>query len=537
MPEGTPYARLTALCRELEATTKRLEKRALLAAFLRDLPPEEVPAAILQIIGRPLPEPEGRALGVGWAALSKAVRREGKQTSLVEAPLTILEVQDTLTRLADLTGPGSVAAKRRVLESLLGRASPEEGDALLRLLFEGMRHGVVEGVMLEALADASGADVALVRRANMLLGDIGEVGRLALTEGEAGLAAVGVQLFTPIKPMLAEMAEDLEGALAEHEGRVALEYKLDGARIQIHRDGRETRIFSRRLTEVTASLPDIVEVAQGLDVDSALVEGEVVAVDAEGRPLPLQDLMRRFRRVHDVEGLVKSIPLELYLFDLIYLNGKTLLEEPYEARWAALERVAPPELITPRLVMPDAAAADAFLEAAMEAGHEGLMAKALDGRYAAGKRGKRWLKVKPSETLDCVIVAAEWGSGRRRGWLSNYHLAVYDAASDDFAMIGKTFKGLTDEEFREITGRLQALKTEDERWGVRVRPEVVVEVTYNEIQRSPHYASGYALRFARITRFREDKGPREADTYERLEALYHKQFERKGRLETEAHRA
>jgi DNA ligase-1 len=447
--------------------------------------------------------------------------------------MTILEVQDTFSRMASLSGPGSTTTKRRVLESLLGRASPEEGDVLLRTLFGEMRHGVVEGVMLDAIADASDADVQDVRRANMLLGDIGEVGRIALTEGASGLARVGLRLFTPIKPMLAEMADGLEEAIAEHGGKTALEYKLDGARIQIHKEGDRVRIFSRRLTDVTQSLPDIVEAAGRLEADSALVEGEVVAVDSKGRPLPFQDLMRRFRRVHAVEEQAERIPLELYLFDVPYLNGEILLEAPYESRWAALEGVAPEEHLTPRLVTGRSDEAAAFLEAAIEAGHEGLMAKALDSPYTPGKRGKRWLKIKPVETLDCVIVAAEWGSGRREGWLSNYHLAVYDAEADDYAMIGKTFKGLTDREFTDVTARLRELQTEEIRWGIRVRPEIVVEVAYNEIQRSPHYESGYALRFARITRFREDKGPREADTIERLEALYQKQFERKGRLRDE----
>jgi DNA ligase-1 len=368
----------------------------------------------------------------------------------------------------------------------------------------------------------------------MLLGDIGEVGRLAITEGSDALAAVGLRLFTPIKPMLAQMAEDIPSALDAHGGRSAFEYKLDGARLQIHRDGETVRIFSRRLTDVTESLPDIVEAAGRLEADTVLVEGEVVAVDPAGRPLPFQDLMRRFQRVHDIEKVVERIPLELYLFDILYLDGETLLEAPYEERWAALECVAPSEFLAPRILTADPQDAKEFLEACMDAGHEGLVAKAVDSAYAPGKRGKRWLKVKPVETLDCVIVAAEWGSGRRRGWLSNYHLAVYDEANDAFAMIGKTFKGLTDEEFAMITERLQGLKEEDIQWGIRVRPEIVVEVAYNEIQQSPHYESGYALRFARISRIREDKGPKETDTYAGLHARYQAQFARKGRLESDS---
>ncbi|MFQ5553072.1 MAG: ATP-dependent DNA ligase, partial [Thermoplasmata archaeon] len=404
-----------------------------------------------------------------------------------------------------------------------------EKDLLLRAISREMRIGVNEGVMLEALADASGADLPVVQRANMFLGDLGRTAHIALTEGAASLASQQLRLFTPVKPMMAEVADDLEEAFREHEAGTALEFKLDGARIQIHRSGDEIRIFTRRLTEVTESLPDVVMEARRFQGGDLLVEGEVVALGEGDRPLPFQDLMRRFRRIHDVEALVERIPLQLYLFDALLMEGSLLIDLPYEERWTRLASAVPAEVLVPRLVRPTLEQGEAFFEEALEAGHEGLVAKDLSSPYTPGKRGKRWFKVKPVDTLDVAILAAEWGHGRRQGWLSNYHLGVQDEEGG-FAMIGKTFKGLTDEEFREMTRRLVALKVQENRYVVTVEPRVVVEVAFNEIQRSPHYKSGYALRFARVTRIRDDKAGEEADTLQGLEARYQKQFERKGKL-------
>src|SRR6058998_434549 len=364
---------------------------------------------------------------------------------------------------------------------------------------------------------------------HMFLGDLGMIAEIALFEGADGLHVRGLRLLAPMKPMLAEMAEDLDEVLAVHGGMTAIEYKLDGARIQIHRKGDAVKIFSRRLSDVTSSLPELVAIAKSLPAPEFLLEGEVVAVDREGKPLPFQDLMRRFRRVHGIESAQEEIPLKLYLFDVLHLDGRTLIDEPYRVRWEILERLVPPDLLTARRIAQRKEEIEAFLHEALIAGHEGLMAKQLESTYSVGKRGKKWFKIKPADHLDLAITAAEWGSGRREGWLSNYWLAVRDDKSAAFQMIGKTFKGLTDEEFKAMTERLRGLATSEERWGFHVRPETVVEVAYNEIQRSPHYPSGFALRFARIVRIREDKGPKDVDTYERLKDLYAKQFERKGR--------
>ena len=527
--DETPFSRLAELTRKLEATTKRLEKRALLAEFLRSLHQEEVAPAVHLIIGRIFAESDSRALNVGWATLRKAMAGT-KQSTLVAQPLSIAEVTRTFSQIAEAHGADSTNARRRLLESLLGRATNDERDVLLKNVFGEMRIGVNEGVMLEGIADAAGVDLEAVRTAHMFLGDIGLVAELALFEGVQGLRSRGLRLLAPMKPMLAEMGEDLDEVLAEHGGTTAVEYKLDGARIQIHRQGEAVRIFSRRLSDVTSSLPEIEAIARSLPAREFLLEGEVVATDAEGKPLPFQDLMRRFRRVHGIEAAQEAIPLKLYLFDLLHLDGRTLIDEPYRVRWEILERLVPANLLTARRVVRRKEEIESFLQDALTAGHEGLMAKALDSTYSVGKRGKKWFKIKPADHLDMAITAAEWGSGRREGWLSNYWLAVRDEKAGAFQMIGKTFKGLTDKEFATMTERLRGLATSEERWGLHVRPEVVVEVAYNEIQKSPHYPSGFALRFARIVRIREDKGPDDVDTYSRLKLLYEKQFERKGRV-------
>ncbi len=527
-PPETPFASLARLARNLESTSKRLEKRALLAEFLRSLRRDEIAPAVHLVVGRIFAESDARALNVGWATLRRAL--EGKrQTTLVAEPLTILEASRGFAAIAAAHGPDSVRERRRLLESLLGRVDSADRDILLRIVFGEMRIGVNEGVMLEGIADAADLPADVVRTAHMFLGDLGRVAEIALTEGLSGLQSSGLRLLSPVKPMLAEMAEDLEDVLAEHGGVTAIEYKLDGARIQIHRDGDAVRIFSRRLTDVTDSLPEMVAFARTVPASRFLLEGEVVAVDRRGRPLPFQDLMRRFRRVHGIEEASREIPLKLYLFDLLSVDGRDLVNEPYRERWARLEDLAPREVLTPRKVVRTAAEIEAFLKQSLDEGHEGLMAKALDAPYSVGKRGKKWFKIKPADRLDLAIVAAEWGSGRRQGWLSNYWLGVRDEATGQFQMIGKTFKGLTDEEFVLMTERMKALAVSEERWGFHVRPEVIVEVAYNEIQRSPHYPSGFALRFARIARIRDDKGPEDADTYARLKELYEKQFERKGR--------
>jgi len=525
----TLFSDLAHLCEALEATTKRKEKTRLLAEFLRRLEPGEVAPAVLLVVGSIFPEFDPRTLEVGWKTV-KRVLEGGRQTTLVEEPLTILRVHRTLEEIADASGPGSRRIKEGLLEGLISRAHPKEVEVFVRIVFGEMRIGVNEGMMLEGIAEAAGVDPKLVRRALMLTGDLGEVAGIALTKGEEGLESVGVKMFVPLKPMLAVMAYEIAEVIEEHGGKTAFEYKFDGARIQIHRQGDRIRIYSRRLTDVTESLPDIVDlVRRRIASDDVILEGEAIAIGEGGKPLPFQDLMRRFTRVHDVKEMAEKIPLRLHLFDVLYIGGGLLIDETYEERWRILEKVCPEGLLARRLVTDDAAEAEAFLRRAIEEGHEGLMAKRLDSGYTPGVRGKGWFKIKPVETLDLVVIAADWGYGRRTGWLSNYHLAAREGG--EFRVIGKTFKGLTDEEFGWMTRRLQGLKAKETAQTVYVRPEVVVEVAFNEIQRSPHYKSGFALRFARVTRIRQDKGPEDADTLDRVRKLYEKQFRYKARME------
>jgi len=528
----TPFLEFAEVCRKLESTTKRTEKVAYLVNFLKKLDRVEVASAVSFTTGRPFPESDQRALDVGRQTVWKIHRSTG-QSALVQAPVTILEVYQTFEKIANASGPGSRQRKETLLNTLLGRLSREEADYLMRIVFGEMRIGAVEGVVLDAVAEASSINLDKVRRANMLLGSLPKVAELALTKGRLGIDAVGLTLFVPIKPMLAEMADGFDEVLKEHGGRSAFEFKYDGARIQIHRKDDEVRIFSRRLTDVTASVPDIVELARtSIRASEYLVEGEVVATGRSGRPLPFQDLMRRFRRVHGIDAMVNNIPLKLYLFDVVYLDGRLLVDVPYENRWATLSGLTEDDLLATRIITGDVMEAEKLMDASIKAGHEGLMAKDLKSTYTPGVRGKKWFKIKPAETLDVVIVAADWGSGRRRGWLSNYHLAVKDEETGQFLVVGKTFKGLTDVEFTEITPKLLELKTKETEYTVFVKPSIVVEVAFNEVQHSPHYKSGFALRFARITRFRDDKRPEDADSLQRLSQLYQGQFRFKSSLDT-----
>jgi len=520
------------LCRKLEETTKRNEKIRLISEVLRKIRPEDVAYVTLFLAGKAFPEADPRVLEISYSTLS-AAGRTMNQALLTENrdSLTIAEIFNALDKLAEVKGSGSKERRLTLLGSLLNRTTPLETEYLSRMLLGEMRIGVVEGVLLDAITEASGVSRQLVRRAHMLHGDTGDVARMAMADGSAALEKIGLRLFVPVKPMLAEMAEDIRQVLSEHNGGSAFEYKFDGARIQIHRKLDQVRIFSRRLTDVTDSIPEMVDYAKTkVKASEFLIEGEVVALGEGGKPVPFQDLMRRFRRVHGIRDMVERIPLRLYLFDVLQSEGKTLIDLPYTERWDILTSLVPTESLAPRVVTRDPRVVEDFLQSALKEGHEGIMAKSLTSDYSPGARGKKWFKIKPADRLDVVIVAADWGSGRRVGWLSNYHLAVRDDETGEYLVVGKTFKGLTDAEFDMITKRLQALKTRESKWTLHVKPEIVVEVAHNEVQKSPRYKSGFALRFARIAKFRDDKTPEEADTIQRLRKLYEKQFENKGRL-------
>ncbi len=522
----TPFYNFAKLCDQLAAASKKLEKISQLADFLLRLHDDELRAAPLFILGKAFPDYDSRTLDVSWRTLQRVSENLGEGNSA--HALSLLEVADYFSRIAQISGKGSRQKIDELLTEMLLRADDFERKCLFKIIFGEMRIGVAEGVLLESIARAASAPLELVRRANMYLGDPGEVAFVALRNGRDGLAGINLQLFRPVQPMLAELAEDFSKVFKEHGGRTSLEFKFDGARVQIHKRGDRVRIYSRHLSDVTGSLPDVIAiVCRGLRAERAMVEGEVVAVGRDGKPLPFQELMRRFRRVHSINEIQKEVPVKLFLFDLLLHEGDPHVDSTYERRWSILSEITDPDLLVNRLITSDEREAKAFLQSALEQGHEGLMAKKLDSEYTPGSRGKRWFKIKPAETLDLVITAAEWGSGRRVGWLSNYHLAARDEDTGEFMMLGKTFKGLTDEQFKWMTSKLQSLKIHEDRYTVYVKPELVVEVAYNEIQRSPHYNSKFALRFARIKRIREDKTPAQADTMTRVRKLFEQQFARK----------
>ena len=562
----TPFKALAELGEKLEATTKRLVMTDLTAGFLTTLESREVEPAISMILGRPFPRWDQRTLEVSWATLSEIIRhttgvewkvfgevfsktgdvgaatktifensKVRRQTALFERSLTIMEVRSNFEMIAETSGSGSRERKERLTEALLSQASPLEAKYLVKILIGEMRTGFHEGLMEKAVSKAFDIPLQSVQEASMIAGDIGVVASVAKTEGKEGLSKIGFKVFSPVSLMLAQMADDVDQALKEHGGKTAFEYKYDGARVQIHKSSDEVKIFSRRLTDVTDSLPEIIETARrNIKAKEVILEGEVIAVDVHGYPIPFQHLMRRLRRVHGIADAAEKIPVRLYLFDILYLDGKNLISVPYVQRREILAANIGEIPLTSQLVTDDLGEAERFLNQAMDAGHEGLMAKRLDSPYTPGIRGKRWFKIKPVlQPLDLVVVAAEWGYGRRHGWLSDYCLAARDAETGEFCTVGKTFKGLTDREIIEMTKRLKELAIQSEPRRVVVVPKIVVEVAYNEIQRSPTYDCQMALRFARITRVRDDKTPEEADTIQRVREIYESQFEKKGRYRTD----
>lgn len=502
-------ADLVRTSQRVAETTKRLDKIGRLAALLRQLRPEEIEAAVAFLSGAAR---QGR-IGVGYASL--------RDSAAVPAGVPTLEIRDVdqaLGAMAAVEGPGSESRRRELLNWLLGRATEAEQKFLADLLLGELRQGALAGVMLEALAKAAGLGAESVRRAVMVAGELGSVARAVLESGPSALSRYGIQLFRPVQPMLAQTAENVSEALGGL-GHAALEFKFDGARVQVHRSGDEVVVFSRRLNEVTQAVPEIVETVRALPGESLILDGEVLSMTPDGRPQPFQVTMRRFGRKLDVDLMRAELPLTPFWFDLLYLDGQSLIDEPQARRFSALEALSPPESLVPHLVTADPASAAEFLHQALERGHEGIMAKATGAAYEAGARGQSWLKIKKAHTLDLVILAAEWGHGRRRGWLSNLHLGARDTEKGGFAMLGKTFKGLTDEMLAWQTEQLLKLEIGRDQYTVYVEPKLVAEIAFSDIQISPRYPSGLALRFARVKRYRPDKSPAESDTFESVKRL------------------
>jgi DNA ligase-1 len=489
----------------VRGTGSRLEKTALLAGLLRQLDSDEVPIAIGFLIGWPR---QGR-FGIGWATVAAA----RPELPALAAELSLREIDEKLEALKAATGPRSAAQRRQLLSELLARATREEQDFLLALLTGEVRQGALEGVMQEAVASAANLPADQVRRAVMLAGDLGTVAVAVLTQGEAGLSQYGLQLFRPVQPMLAESAASVAEAMATL-GDAVLEWKLDGARIQVHRKDDRVAVYTRSLNDVTHAVPEVVEAVLAMPARELILDGEVIALAPDGRPLPFQETMRRFGRKIEVEALRAELPLSPFFFDLLRIDGTDLIDLPLVTRLERLDAVVYGAMRVRRAHAENAEDAEAFYARALAQGHEGIMAKAPNAPYAAGRRGAAWLKIKTAHTLDLVVLAAEWGSGRRKGWLSNLHLGARDPATGGFVMLGKTFKGMTDAVLAWQTTELLARESGREGHIVRVRPELVVEVAFNEVQRSSQYPGGVTLRFARIKGYRPDKRPEEADTIE-----------------------
>ncbi|TNE90741.1 MAG: ATP-dependent DNA ligase [Deltaproteobacteria bacterium] len=497
----------------VRATRSRKRKTGLLAELLASVERSHAVLACHWLSGE---LPQGK-IGVGFAMLRDLELPEPPD----ESQLGTSAVDAVFSNIDGISGTGSKARRVAALTALFAEATTAERQFLGMLLVGELRQGALDGVMVEAVAEATELDPALVRRAYMLTGSLPEVARAALLGGEAAVAAFKVEVFRPLMPMLAQTAASPEEVLGD--GKVLFDHKLDGVRVQAHKDGHRVRLFSRHLRELTGSAPEVVELVRSLPAERLILDGEALALGPDG-PMPFQTTMRRFGRKLDVAKMRAELPLTPVFFDVLLHDDRELLDVPLTERLDVLDALLPEAHRMPRLHTADLAEADAFYEDAIDGGHEGIMAKDPTSTYAAGARGRAWRKIKATHTLDLVVLGAEWGSGRRQGWLSNLHLGARDADGEvgdpgDFVMLGKTFKGLTDALLAWQTEALLARETHRNEWQVFARPELVVEIAFNDVQRSPQYPGGVALRFARVKRYREDKRAEDADTLATVRAL------------------
>ncbi len=494
---------------EMSATRSRKAKTDIVAGVLRTADRDEVEVVASYLAGAP----RQRRTGLGWRGL------ETLPEPVAEATLTVAEVDSLLERISLVAGAGSRAGRAALVEELFGRATAEEQRFLRALVFENLRQGAQDSILLDGIAKAAGVPVAAVRRAAMFTPSSGEVAVAALYDGRGALDAFGLVPGRPIRPMLAASAPDVATAVAKMAGPCLVDRKLDGIRVQVHRVGDEVRVFTRSLDDVTDRLPEVVEAVRGLPARVVVLDGEVIALREDGRPRPFQETASRTGSSVSVEELRRRTPLTAYFFDVLHRDGADLLDADTRARLEALAETVPTALQVPRVVTDSADEAERFFEECIRAGHEGVVVKSLESRYEAGRRGAGWVKVKPRHPLDLVVLAVEWGSGRRQGYLSNIHLGAADPATGGYAMLGKTFKGMTDAMLAWQTERFLALETHREGAVVHVRPEQVVEIAFDGVQRSSRYASGMALRFARVLRYRDDKPVSEIDDVETVRRL------------------
>jgi DNA ligase-1 len=503
------FHELVEVSQRISETSRRLEKIGLLAGFLRRLAPDEIPIAVSYLSGNLT---QGK-IGIGYASL-----RDAAAFQQLSKPLTLSDVDAAFRQISETAGPGSSAVRLQLVQNLMARADARERDFLCRLIIGELRQGSLEGIMIEALARAADVPVERMRTAVKLSGNLLLAARTALEEGISGLAQFKIQILHPFQPMLAQSTDTLSEAM-DSIRIAALEYKMDGIRIQAHKQGKEIRFFTRNLNDVTKAVPDLSEILLEFPAQEMVLDGEALVIGREGKPRRFQDTMRRFGRKLNVPELRKKLPLTPSFFDCLYVDGDSLIEKSEGERLSVLEKIAPPEYLMPRRISSEPDAAEAFLLQSMNAGHEGVMVKDPEASYEPGVRSNHWLKVKPAHTLDLVVLAAEWGHGRRRGRLSNLHLGARDPESGQFIMLGKTFKGLTDAMLEWQTNRLLELESSRDQWTVYVRPELVVEIVFNDIQSSPHYPAGLALRFARVKGYRTDKNPEQADTIQTVRAI------------------
>ncbi|MBV8788084.1 MAG: ATP-dependent DNA ligase [Mycobacterium sp.] len=498
---------------DVGGTSSRLTKVTHIADLLGRAAPD--PDSVATVVSWLSGELRQRQIGVGWSSL------RSRPPAAVEAALTVSGVDATFSEIGAVAGKGSTARRAEVLRALFAAATEPEQTFLLRLLGGELRQGALAGIMADAVAKAAGVPAAAVQRAAMLGGDLPAVAAAALSDGVVGLDAFTLRVGRPVGPMLAQTATSVGDAIERHGGPTIFEAKLDGARVQIHRAGDEVTVYTRSLDDVTARLPEVVEATLALPVHDLIADGEAIALQPDNRPHRFQVTASRFGRSVDVPAALAAQRLSVFFFDILHRDGVDLIDEPATDRLAALDALVPRAQRVDRLVTADPSEAAAFLDATLAAGHEGVLAKSPDAPYQAGRRGAGWLKVKPVHTLDLVVLAVEWGSGRRRGKLSNIHLGARDPAGGEFVMVGKTFKGMTDAMLDWQTVRFRELAVSDlDGYVVQLRPEQVVEVALDGVQKSSRYPGGLALRFARVLRYRDDKGPVEADTIDDVRALY-----------------
>ncbi|HET7543631.1 MAG TPA: ATP-dependent DNA ligase [Polyangiaceae bacterium] len=502
---------IVAASRDVAATRSRLRKIARLSGVLQKLDADELPAAVGFLCGELR---QGR-LGLGPRALQRLRAEPGAEISQV----SVLELDAVFQALEDLSGKGVASEREQLLSALFARLTAEEREFVVRLILGELRQGALESIVLDALAEAAQVSVESIRKAMLFSGNAAQVAVSAFRGGEAELGTFTIQLFRPLRPMLAQSAKDTAEAVSRA-APAAVEFKLDGARIQLHRAGTRVAIYSRYGNELTDALPEIVDLAQSFSAGSCVLDGEVIALRDDGRPQPFQVTMQRVGRKLGVARAREELPLRAFFFDCLYADGRVLVEQPNHERWQALCTAVPSVARVTRVEVAGAEAAEAALRAALDSGNEGVVVKSLASTYEAGRRGAGWIKVKPAPTLDLVVLAAEWGSGRRKGWLSNLHLGARDPDSGGFVMLGKTFKGLSDSMLAWQTEKFLELASERSEWLVRVRPELVVEIAFDGLQKSSTYPGGLALRFARVKRYREDKPASDADTIQFVRELF-----------------